>query len=339
MLDYIVVGLGLAGTSFCETLRKKGKSFLVINNRSQVASRVAGGIINPIILKRFTLSWRADEQLPIALKFYHEMEGFLNVKLLENRSVLRVFASVEEQNLWFEAADQPLLKPFLDLELISNHNKEVNAPLKYGRVLQTWRLDTQKMLNAYEEWLYSDNKLQFDTFDYEALKMGSEYLEYKGIRAKQIVFSEGFGLKRNPFFNYLPLQGSKGEYLTINTASLKEENMLKSSIFLIPLGNDLYKVGATYNRDEKNNLVTESAKNILLKKTNQLLNASFKLTNHEAGVRPTVKDRRPLLGKHPKQERLWLLNGFGSHGILIGPWASQYLYLSLIHISEPTRPY
>ncbi|NNE77833.1 MAG: FAD-dependent oxidoreductase, partial [Pricia sp.] len=59
MLDYLVVGLGLAGIAFCEQLEKGNKTFKVISDTSQTASLVAGGLYNPVILKRFTLAWRA----------------------------------------------------------------------------------------------------------------------------------------------------------------------------------------------------------------------------------------------------------------------------------------
>ncbi|MGB3149530.1 MAG: FAD-dependent oxidoreductase, partial [Maribacter sp.] len=74
MIDYLVVGLGLAGTSFCETLFKNNKTFVVFNDTSQKSSLVAGGLYNPVILKRFTLSWNAAEQLPVAANFYTELE-------------------------------------------------------------------------------------------------------------------------------------------------------------------------------------------------------------------------------------------------------------------------
>ena len=122
------------------------------------------------------------------------------------------------------------------------------------------------------------------------------------------------------------MQGSKGEYLIIKAADLKERSMIKSSFFLIPLGNDLYKVGATYNRDQKDNNTTEEARNEICKKLDSLLDCPYTIIDQEAGIRPTIKDRRPLVGKHPVHDRLWMLNGFGSHGVLIGPWASHALY-------------
>ena len=331
MVDYMVVGLGLAGVAFCETLRKNNKTFVVFNDQSQTSSRVAGGLYNPVILKRFTLSWRADEQLPIATDFYTQLEQFLNVKFDEKLNVLRKFASIEEQNLWFEAADKEKLKPYLDSKLVSNENASLKALHQFGKVLETGKLNTKLLFNSYANWLKKENKLFSDTFDYNQLKIEQEAVGYQDIKAKNIVFTEGYGMMQNPYFNHLPMQGSKGEYIVIKAKELKEIQIIKSSIFLIPLGDDLYKVGATYNRDQKDNLTTLEAKNELTNKLDTLLGCAYEIVDHEAGMRPTVKDRRPLVGRHPKYNNLWLLNGFGSHGITIAPWAAKSLYERIEH--------
>ncbi|WP_299800652.1 FAD-binding oxidoreductase [uncultured Maribacter sp.] len=331
MVDYMVVGLGLAGTAFCETLRKNNKTFVVFNDQSQTSSRVAGGLYNPVILKRFTLSWRADEQLPIATEFYTHLEQFLNVKFDKKLNVLRKFASIEEQNLWFEAADKEKLKPYLDSKLINNENTSLKALHQFGKVLETGKLDTKLLFNSYANWLEQENRLYAETFDYGQLQIEHEVVSYQDIKAKNIVFTEGYGMMQNPYFNHLPMQGSKGEYIVIKAKELKETQIIKSSIFLIPLGDDLYKVGATYNRGQKDNLATLEAKNELVIKLDTLLDCSYEIVNHEAGMRPTVKDRRPLVGKHAKYNNLWLLNGFGSHGITIAPWAAKSLYEYIEH--------
>ena len=67
MVDYLIVGLGLAGISFCEVLERNQKSFKVISDDSQTSSVVAGGLYNPVTLKRFTLAWKAKEQLDLAM--------------------------------------------------------------------------------------------------------------------------------------------------------------------------------------------------------------------------------------------------------------------------------
>src|SRR5690606_17146829 len=103
----------------------------------------------------------------------------------------------------------------------------------------------------------------------------------------------GFGLHQNPFFNDLPLDGTKGELLHIKCKDLQLDKILKSSIFVLPMGNDIYKVGATYNWKDKSNEPTLEGKQELLEKLNELLTCDYEVIEHLAGVRPTVRDRRP----------------------------------------------
>ena len=73
-VDYIIVGLGLAGLAFVEELITANKSFIVFEDASQTSSLVAGGVYNLVILKRFSPVWNAKEQLAIALPFYEKLE-------------------------------------------------------------------------------------------------------------------------------------------------------------------------------------------------------------------------------------------------------------------------
>ncbi len=331
MIDYLVVGLGLAGTSFCETLLKNHKRFVVFNDDSQTSTLVAGGLYNPVILKRFTLSWKATEQLAFANDFYADLQKRLGINFDYKIPVYRRFASTEEQNLWFEASDRPQLAKFISTHLIQNKNPNLKANHGFGQVLHTGKLDTFALISSFKDWLSINGLLKQGTFNHESLQFKEGYFQYKEIKARNIVFAEGYGLKKNPFFNYLPLYGSKGEYLIIKSKQLREVNIIKSSIFIIPLGEDVYKVGATYNRKDKNNLPTECARAELLRKLKDLIACDYEVINHVAGMRPTVKDRRPLVGEHPKHKKMWVLNGFGSHGIMIGPWAAEKLVNHMVN--------
>ena len=81
MLDYIIVGSGLAGIAFAETLLENNKRFVVFENQSQKSTRIAGGLYNPVILKRFSEVWNAKEQLVLAFDFYAKIETKINVKV------------------------------------------------------------------------------------------------------------------------------------------------------------------------------------------------------------------------------------------------------------------
>ena len=327
--DYLIVGLGLAGISFCEQLENHGKTYKVISDNSQISSVVAGGLYNPVILKRFTLAWNGNDQLKIALPFYGQLEKKLQIKLDYKVPILRLFASIEEQNLWFEAADRPKLNKFLNTNIIDNKNNNIDAPFGFGQVLQTGRIDTNKLVIGYQDFLKQKEHLISESFDFDAINLHGEYIKYKSIKARKLVFATGFGIKFNPYFNYLPLNGTKGELLTIKAPYLKEPNIIKSSVFIIPLGGDLYRVGSTYERTDKSNTITERGKKTLLHKLNSIIKCNYEIVHHAAGIRPTTADRRPLVGRHPELKNMYVLNGLGSRGVMIAPSISKQLFDSI----------
>jgi glycine oxidase len=138
----------------------------------------------------------------------------------------------------------------------------------------------------------------------------------------------------NPLFNYLPLVGSKGEMLFIESNELSEEVIIKGPIFIVPLGKKQFWVGATFNRTDKTSKTSVEGKNWLIKKLQQNLLADYKIIDHKAQVRATVVDRRPLLGKHPKHQNAYILNGLGTRGVVMSPLLSQWLYEYIEGISK-----
>lgn len=333
MLDYIIVGLGLAGASTAFRLEEKGQRFIVFEDDSTTSSRVAGGLMNPVILKRFTLAWKADEQLKLAKDFYKRMEQHLGRGFFSPVEIYRKFSSVEEQNDWFAAADRPHMSPFLDTSLKSRIVEVLPADHSFGKVLHTGRVDTRNLLEVYSGYLKKQEKLRKSRFDYEALEIDKDYVQYDGIKARNIIFCEGFGLSKNPFFNYLPLVGNKGEYIIVKVPGLQLDVTVKSSVFIAPLGNDLYTVGATYNNKDKTPQPTAGAREELMKKLGKLITVPFEVVDQVAGIRPSTVDRRPLVGRHPVLDHLFCCNGFGSRGVLMAPAASQEL-LDFIEHSE-----
>ncbi len=154
-------------------------------------------------------------------------------------------------------------------------------------------------------------------------------VQYKNITATKIVFSEGSFLPQNPYFNYLPMREAKGELLLIKVPDLDIDFTLKSGVFMVPYGNNLYIVGATYNWEDKSFEPTQKAQEEIEKKLKKFLHLPYQIIDYKIGIRPTIKDRRPLLGKHPKYPNLAVLNGLGTRGIIIAPSIAQALYDNL----------
>lgn len=336
MKDFIIVGAGLAGISFAETALLNNKTFTVISDDSQNSSSVAAGLYNPVILKRFSLPQDAAIHLEYMGPFYERMQRRLGVTFDHNLPVYRKFASVEEQNNWFQAADKPVLEPFLFPEILHTNYSGLPAPFGFGKVVQTGYVDTVVLLEAYHDFLDKEVCLIKETFEHAALEVNEEFVTYKSIQARDIVFAEGFGIHANPFFRHLPLDGTKGELLLIKAPGLGLDVAVNASIFILPLGNDIFKVGATYEWYDKTAVPTQAGKEELVEKLNELIDCDYEIIEHLAGIRPTVKDRKPLIGTHPQYKRVHLLNGLGTRGVMLGPSMAKELYESIIS-GNPVR--
>ena len=329
MIDFLIVGNGLAGVCFAEVALQMQKKIHVLDSELTFSSKVAAGLYNPVVLKRFSEVWKAKEQLEFAIPFYKSLEHKFNVKLDYAIPLHRKFASIEEQNNWFQAADKPNLTTFLSSELVQSKLNHIDAPLNYGLVNDTGYLDIKLLLKSYADFLKEINCISNEKFNYDNLEVFEDYVQYGLIKAKHIIFAEGYNLTSNPFFQDLPIDGTKGELLLIKAPDLKLEVIVKSSIFIFPVGNDLYKVGATYNWLDKTNTPTQEAKQELLMNLKDLIHCDFEIVSHLAGIRPTIKDRRPLVGTHYKHNNVHVLNGLGTRGVMLGPFLAKQLYNSI----------
>jgi len=337
-IDYLIVGGGLAGIAFAQHCRIHQKSFLLLSDDSQNSSRIAAGLYNPVVLKRFSAVWQAQEQLNLVQIFYQQFATDLKAQFDFPKPLHRIFYSIEEQNNWFSAADKPQLAPFLSTQLIPPQKVPISAPFGFGAVEHCGFVDTAALVSNFRNYLHAHNQFRNERFNYNELQLQDHSVSYHDIKAKHLIFAEGFGIHQNPFFNYLPLDGTKGELLIIKAPELKSDVIIKSGVFVLPLGNDLYKVGATYNWEDKSDLKTEEARKELCANLDTFLHCDYKVVEHYAGVRPTVKDRRPLVGTHPLFPQLQVLNGLGTRGVMLGPAMAKALFEHLEY-EFPLDPY
>src|SRR5690606_32708508 len=142
MIDFIVVGSGLGGIAFCEQLVSNDCSFVVFDDNSQQSSNIAAGMYNPVIFKRYTSDWRAQEQLDMLHPFYKALEDKLSVKLDYSQSIYRRFFSVEEQNSWFEAAENAYLPCFISTKLVKKSLDGTVTDVGCAGVKQAGRIHT-----------------------------------------------------------------------------------------------------------------------------------------------------------------------------------------------------
>jgi glycine/D-amino acid oxidase-like deaminating enzyme len=129
----------------------------------------------------------------------------------------------------------------------------------------------------------------------------------------------------------LPLQQTKGEVLTVASDDLKRDEILNRKCFILPIENGDFKLGATFSWDKTDTKPTDEAREELLGQYKQLSTARLTILEQEGGIRPTVVDRRPLIGEHPEYEGLFIFNGMGTKGYMLAPYFSEHLLLHALY--------
>lgn len=336
-VDFIVVGFGISGIAMTYQLQKEGKSVLVIDGNHTKASVVAAGLFNPVILKRFTLAWGAQDQMKYSKLFYNDLAQYLGVTTTQDIGVFRKFNNAQEQNKWFSKVDNPQLNDYLSPFLSNSPSPAISGEFKFGEVKQTGRVLVSNIIAAYCKLLRDSNSFLNEEFCYSKLLINQGLFSYNNIKAANIIFCEGHNMKLNPYFKSLPLVGNKGCYLIIKSTDLVLNVAVKSYYFIIPLGNNLYKFGATYGHRFTSNHDSQ-AKEELVNKLDDLINVPYTIVDFITGVRPTVVDRKPLLGEHSDIKNMFLMNGMGTRGVLLAPTASLLLKKLIIdRISLPSE--
>ena len=323
--DFIIVGQGLAGTLLAHYLNKNGKSVLLIdqfNNSS--SSNIAAGIIHPITGRRLVKSWMFDIAYPVARAAYSEMELKFNQTLFQKSAILEIYSSIKNRNDWIALTADETMKNLIDRELTANEIRGVDMP--YGGMIlkATGYLNIKKMLANYRNYFQENKSLICEEFLFSDLKIMDYAVDYKGIIASKIIFCEGFHAVQNPYFKTLPYQFAKGEILILECPGLSEEYIINKSIYIQPLSNSRFRMGATYEWNQLDDVPTETAREKLIEQFKLVVSLPFKIVEHYAAVRPTVKGRRPLIGLHSKYNQVGIFNGLGTKGVLLAPYFAKH---------------
>jgi glycine/D-amino acid oxidase-like deaminating enzyme len=327
-VDYIIVGQGIAGTALSYALIQRGKKVLVIDRGAEASSsKAAAGIFNPVTGKRLSKTWEADNLFPFLQDFYTHMESDIKANFLHLLPVYRPFISIEEQNAFISKTASPEFAHYTDVpENYTIYSPYIHNP--YGGILikQSGYVDVPNMLEAYRQFLINSYSYCQDSFTYADIQYTATHVVWKGFAAKKILFCEGTFNKENPYFNWLPFVQVKGELLLVHIPGTEIQHIINRGIFILPLGKEMFKVGATYTWDDLSWKPTQEARAELTGKLKELLKIPFTVTDHLAGIRPASADRRPFVGFHPENPALGIFNGLGTKGISLAPYfAHQFV--------------
>lgn len=324
MKDFIIVGRGLAAACLMHQFQRAGLTFSVLGDPGlSRSSRVAAGIWNPVVFKRLTKSWMADELVPYLLRFYRDAEQLTGRKFVHERHIIRVFTEDQEESLWLKKCRNEM-DDYLDQRVYGSAEAPGNTVIagRFSKVLNAGNLDINEFLDATEDLFRTD--VHDETFRYPELQISEGQVAYREFQARNIVFCEGWLVKENLYFSWVPLKPAKGEVLTLDMPGFDcGSDILNRGSFLFRTEGNTFRTGATYEWEQLDETPTEAARAELLDKLQSHTGASFTLVKHEAAVRPASSDRRPVIGPHPEHHNVYIFNGLGTKGVMIAPFFSE----------------
>ena len=313
MIDFLIVGHGLAGATLAHLLLRRGQRIMVLDKTlPHSASQVAAGLINPLIGPKFNVPNHMEDCLIRSRDFFHSIEKEAGQTLYEEFLLHRIFISEKQRDLWLDKSQDSTFR-------------------KYARSVETRKscekLGLEAPLGAGTQWA---NRLDFPLF----LKLSEHKLRQAGCwqdglfeeanlrAANKIVFCEGYRVLQNPWFGHLPFAPAQGETLFMEHAlSIAASN----GTWIVPENKDRCLAGSTWKHDDLESGPTEDAKNEILENLPIPNEDSPLLIKHLSGVRPSTRDRSPILGKHPDHEKMFLFNGFGSRGAATIPFYAKHM--------------
>lgn len=321
-VDFLIIGQGLAGSLLAWELIQHNCKILVIDNGSENASLCAAGLINPITGMRFVKSSQLEILLPAAKSCYQQLSQFFQQDFYIEKNMLRIFKSEKERYNAQKRLHDGNYSAYLG-EI--NNTDKFTAPFGIIEQYQTAYLLTQPLLSALKQFLIETQRYQQLDFDYSEIILEPK-LRWRDIEIKQLIFCEGYKLSQNPWFCKLPLQPAKGEILTLEYTKSLPDKIFNYGHWLIPLGGDLYRTGATFETVQLDTLCTDAAKNQLLNSLHPIFpdTQTAKLVKHQANIRPCTLDKQPFIGCHPRYAQLAVFNGFGAKGSLQIPYYAQH---------------
>ena len=307
------------------TLLRAGKSVhLVDTHRVNSASRVAAGMFNPIVFKRLNKSWMADEALPFAADFYQAWEQELGLNVWHPTPIIRIFPGQEAANDFAARSVSDGFAHLLCTETRSDGEAQT-APFGYGVVEGSGYLELGLLLDTQRQaWMDAGQHTEADWRE-EDTEVTPDGVTWNGITADHIILCQGHALLDGSWFGDLPLRRTKGEVVDVHQPGLALSHIVNNGRWAIPLGEGRFRLGATYEWHTGDPSITPEARALLLDKLAPVVGEHPEVQAQRGGIRPAVKDRRPLLGTHPQLARVHVFNGMGTRGVMIAPTVAEWM--------------
>lgn len=326
---YTIVGQGLAGSWLAWWLLEAGQDVTVVDPLPpDSSSRVAAGLVNPITGARVKSTWRGADFVPAAERDYAALETRWQTPLVRRYSLRRIFRDARSYDYFLMHRSDGEFDwiPLRDIQ--PGTHDGLSYPFGGFAHDRAWTVDTGAFLDGMLAEIRRRGR-----FVRAQVVPHDELLA----EADVVVWCEGFAVERHPLWSWLPMAPVKGEIVDVVLPGSIIDDVISSGIWIIPLGDGRYRVGSTYDWDDRSPDPTAAAAGQLLEAIQAVTGRHATIVGHRAAVRPATFNRRPYLGRHPVSPTQVVFNGLGTKGTLLAPWMARHLVEHLVY-ATPLDP-
>lgn len=321
--DIIIIGGGLAGMLTAFTLLHEDptiKLTLIDNQFHAAAWRIAAGIINPVAGKRIVKTANIDVLLSALLQCDSLLQNYTGQSYFFPMPIVRVFRDESEHISWKKKSErddyQAWLSPYIPSSL------PLQTPFGAGIIHQGGRLDIKGFINAILLWLSARCTVIHETVFPHTVHSSEQ----------TIIMCYGWEMMYHPLWAWLPFAPFKGEVLTVRMPpDFSSRFILNNGTYFLPLTNGTARIGATIEHDTLTYEPTEQARKELLADFTAMTGITPHVLAHQAGIRPGIEDRYPVIGCHPIHKNRIIVNGLGGRGALYAAFCAKTLTHFLLH--------
>ncbi|MBK9291254.1 MAG: FAD-binding oxidoreductase [Bacteroidetes bacterium] len=323
-LPVLILGQGMAGSCLALELLGRGLPFHVVDHPTlSMSSKVAAGILNTLIFRYYTLSWRAVDYLDFSKHFYRQFQQKQHCRILHEVPLLRIFGQ-DEQAMWEKKASTSPFDHFMQKEPIASL-AGAELPFGAGVVQAAAWLDTAAFVAKVRELLSARGLISEFRWSHNQIESRDGVYMFLEKAYSKVVFCEGYRAVDNPWLTFIPFRPVKGDVLLVRIPGFRTEYILNKNFFLVPLGDEMFRLGSTYVWEFTDEVPRPEMAEKLLQQLRTVISQPVEVVQHTAGVRPAMADRRPVVGALPAVGNMFVFNGLGSRGGLLAPPLARYL--------------
>ncbi|MEP6646425.1 MAG: FAD-dependent oxidoreductase [Saprospiraceae bacterium] len=306
---HLIVGHGLAGCVLALTFYRQGIPFHIVGyTQPGEASMMSSGLINPVTGRRYVKAWMIDELIEKSLDFYKWSEELFGEKYFFPVDIIRFLSNHEAIAAWKKRSDDPDYVDYISMKRMEQIEK-LQRP--YGIVTGGYRLNAPGWLTATRNFLVEKG----------FLSILNEPMRKAVVENGSVIHANG-ALDSSISKGLIP---NKGEVLIVKMPGWAMPGIIKEKVYFIPLEErNMYWIGSHYLPWPDHARPTEEGKQMILDEISEVYSGEVEIIEHLAGYRPTVDDRRPLIGPYPGHDGEYIFNGMGTKGTSLAPyWAEQ----------------